>query len=1133
MKINELLEEYRQSADYLKYKHGLIHAIQKRNSVHVRGFAGSSRSFLAASTILEWHQTPKIISEGSCFLFISANREDAEYFAQDLESLMDHKKKVHVFPSSLKKKYQYDSWVPEDIQARTEVLTLIQKKGESENHSSAITLISTFPEALIEKTIQPGDLVKNSFLVHKGDTLDIDFFLEFLFEHHFERVDFVYTPGCFSWRGGILDVFSFSHEKPFRIELDGSLIESIREFDPEDQLSTREMGFFQLVPDVQLHATQYTSGCFFDYLPENTCIWSQDLPDILEKTQLIHQKALGHSMTYQVGEELTLPFMAADYFMNAPDFKNKLSSFVHVEWGNRFYYSDPSSIITFQHSHIPEFQQHFPLIIQDFKSRMDSDMKLFVFSESGKQIERLYSIFEDIEAGIVFEPVFHGLREGFVDEKEKKVYYTEHQLFNRHYALKKRRQNNQTRFLTLKEIRELAPGDYVVHNDHGIGKFGGLVKTENHGIRVEVVRIVYKDNDLLYVPIQSLHKISKFQGKEGSPPRLNKLGSDAWEKLKRQTKNKVKDIARDLIKLYATRKANPGFSFSPDSYLQTELEASFVYEDTPDQARATEDVKKDMESPHPMDRLVCGDVGFGKTEIAIRAAFKAVCDSKQVAILVPTTILAHQHYRTFKDRFKNFPVNVDYVNRFRSALEQKDILRRTASGQIDILIGTHRILSKDIRFKNLGLLIIDEEQKFGVTAKEKLKEFRANIDTLTLTATPIPRTLHFSLMGARDLSIINTPPPNRQPVTTELHAFGLDLIRDALRFEKERGGQSFLIHDKVKDIYDLAEKVRESCPELKIGVGHGQLEGHELEEVMIRFMEGEYDVLIATTIIESGLDISNANTIIINNAHMYGLSDLHQMRGRVGRSNKKAYCYLLIPGFSGMSEDSRKRLAAIEEFSDLGSGFNVAMRDLDIRGSGNLLGAEQSGFIAEIGFDMYHKILDEAVRELKDEEFGDIFGDEIQEKTQKDVTIESDLPLMIPDVYVRSTQERLALYSELAGIKNEDHLQKFLYKLKDRFGPLPPQVIDLTDAIRIKWHCQELGFEKASYKNQSLTCYFPSDQQDGYYESSKFQSIMDAIGANSTQYQVKQTNKALTLTIKPIAGIIAASDALLELKKQT
>ncbi len=1114
MKLTELIDEIKRGEKFQSLVAALAAKQLPDSAVHLSGFSGAGSSVMSACFIHEYRQP---------VLFIVDNLDQANYLANDLSNLLEGKV-IDVFPSSFKRSFQYNQPDNALILQRAEVLSKLNTTSESALFQSTLRLIVSYPEALVEQVITQDDLTKSSYEVKVGDKLDIEFFLEFLVEHGFERSDFVYEAGFFSIRGGILDVYSFSNPLPFRIELDGDIIESIREFNPEDQLSTRKMQFFSLVPNVQSVALQQQHQSFFQYLPHHTLVWSKDLPYAFDVVEKIQNKAKGTLINLNTAQGDMFELPAIELFADGDTFKKHLSNFKKVEYGPRAYFKAADQVV-FNQSPQPSFNKQFNLIKDDLKANKDKGYKNLVFSDSGKQIERLYAIFDDIDPTVEFEPVFHAISEGYIDHDLKFVCYTEHQLFDRFYKFKSRESHSRNKMITLKELRELKPGDYVVHTDHGIGKFAGLEKMDVSGTKVEVVRLVYRDNDLLYVPINSLNKISKYIGKDGTEPRLNKLGSDAWDKLKRNTKAKVKDIARDLIQLYAARKSQTGFQFSPDNYMQTELEASFIYEDTPDQAKATDDFKKDMESPNPMDRLICGDVGFGKTEVAIRAAFKAVCDSKQVAILVPTTILASQHYRTFKERLRDFPVNIDFVNRFRTATEQKDILRRTKEGKIDILIGTHRILSKDVGFKDLGLMIIDEEQKFGVASKEKLKQFRVNVDTLTLTATPIPRTLHFSLMGARDLSIINTPPPNRQPVTTELHAIDDEIIRDAINEEISRGGQVFVIHNRVKDIYDLADKIRGLCPQAKVGVGHGQLEGHELEEVMIKFVEAEYDVLVATTIIESGLDITNANTILINNAHMYGLSDIHQMRGRVGRSNKKAYCYLLVPGLGMLTEDARKRLSAIEEFSDLGSGFNVAMRDLDIRGSGNLLGAEQSGFIAEIGFEMYHKILDEAVQELKDFEFKDLFKDEPEKEVKKDVTVDADIALVIPDFFVRSNQERLSLYSELATIENEKELEKFKYKLKDRFGPLPPQVIDLTDAVKLKWAAQALQLEKIVLKKKEMVCYFPSDQQSSYYESSLFSKIMMFISSNPT-FVLKQTPKFLTLNIPHIHGIMDAEQKL-------
>lgn len=772
----------------------------------------------------------------------------------------------------------------------------------------------------------------------------------------------------------------------------------------------------------------------------------------------------------------------------------------------------------------PVFNRNFELLFDHFEEQAKEQRELIVFSDNSKQIERILSISEDMGRPVKFEPIYKGLSGGFVDDEIKVGCYTEHQLFNRYYQSSKRKGYTKSQALTIKQLRDLNPGDFVVHIDHGVGKFQGLQKMEMGGKIQEAVRILYKNNDLLYVNIGSLHKISKFSGKEGHQPKLNKLGSDAWQKLKTKTKKKVKDIARDLIKLYAKRKAKPGYQFAPDSYLQTELEASFMFEDTPDQAKATEDVKKDMQSPHPMDRLVCGDVGFGKTEIAIRAAFKAVCDSKQVAILVPTTILAQQHYYTFKKRFEGFPVTVDYLNRFRTTKQQNATIKNMEEGKVDVVIGTHKLLGSKIKFKDLGLLIIDEEQKFGVGAKEKLKSLRVNVDTLTLTATPIPRTLHFSLMGARDLSIINTPPQNRRPIKTSLHVWNDEVIQEAVSHELNRQGQAFVVHNRVADIEDIAQKIRDLVPGARVRVGHGQMKGDELENVMVRFIEKEFDVLVATTIIESGLDIPNANTIIINNAHMFGLSDLHQMRGRVGRSNTKAYCYLLAPPLYGLPDDGRRRLEAIEQYSDLGGGFSIAMRDLDIRGAGNLLGAEQSGFISEIGFQMYHKILDEAIKELRDTEFKGVLKEESNKAD--DCVVETDMDIMIPDRYISNITERLSIYTELSLLKDPEKIVNFRDDLQDRFGRIPQSVRNLLQTIRIKWKASEMFISKVKIKGGKMLLYFSNDLDDSYYQTPRFGDLLQKVNNSGHKYRFKQTNTHLVLVIEEVENLLKAYSEL-------
>lgn len=1101
MNLNELLSLYSGSKLFTDLAGKLNHKTDAK--LHLKGLVGSADAVLA--TALYKHQPDTQV-------FIFNDEEQARYFYSDLENLLEGKT-VLFFPSSFKRPFHIHLSENARVLERAEVLNRLNQ------HVITGELIVTTIDALAEMVISENDLSKNTYEIKAGHPFDIEFFIEFLTEHHFERADFVYEAGQFSIRGGIVDIFSFSNDTPYRIELDGDSIDSIRTFDPNTQLSLKKVDRFFIIPNVQKELNETGRQHFFNYLNSGAIIWCKDLQLSKDTLQAGAEKAKQLFEKYKPEDDENKLSEPEKTYAHADTIFTEVSKHRVIEFGTRYYFKKAEEI-SFSFSPQPVFHKNFKLLIENLKSNKQKNLINLIFSDSSRQIERLYSIFDDLDKDVDFKPIYHAISSGFIDNELGLACYTEHQMFDRFYRGKIKQGYTKSKLITLKELRDLKPGDYVTHIDHGIGKFAGLEKVDLNGNMQEAVRLVYRDNDLLYVSINSLHKISKYSGKDGTEPRLNKLGSDAWEKLKTNTKRKVKDIARDLIKLYARRKAQPGFAFTPDSYLQTELEASFMYDDTPDQTKATADFKKDMESSHPMDRLICGDVGFGKTEIAIRAAFKAVCDSKQVAILVPTTILANQHYRTFKERLKDFPCNVDYINRFRSTAEQKSILQKVKEGKLDILIGTHKLISKEVKFKNLGLLVIDEEQKFGVTAKEKLKAMKVNVDTLTLTATPIPRTLHFSLMGARDLSIINTPPPNRQPVTTELHVYNDDLLKEVITHEVDRGGQVFFVHHRVKDIYEVAERISLICPGVRVGVAHGQLEGDKLEDAMIKFIEGDYDVLVATTIIESGLDISNANTIIINNAHMFGLSDLHQMRGRVGRSNTKAFCYLLVPSMSSLTNEARRRLQAIEEFSDLGSGFNVAMRDLDIRGAGNLLGGEQSGFIAEIGFEMYHKILDEAISELKEEEFTELFKDEQMHKIEsKDCVIETDYEALIPDEYVRSTSERLSLYNELSSIEKNEDLEKFATQLRDRFGPLPQQVIDLIELISLREVAKKLGFEKIVLKNSQFAGYFPDEKKQSYYQSEIFSKILQFAQHNSGRCKMKQTPKSLILGIQHISGI--------------
>ena len=1111
MNIKDLLNLYKEDPRVAALANKLNSDPKSR--IHLKGLVGSSDAVFAIALYLLQHRN---------LVFVLPEREEASYFQSDLENLID--KEVLFFPSSFRKAFEFTQPDSGSILQRAEVLNEL-------NHSSEFgQLIVTYPEALAEKVIDRAALEKNTLDIATGNKLSIDFINEFLIEYDFERVEFVYEPGQFSIRGGIVDIFSFSHDLPYRVEFFGDFIESIRTFVIEDQLSVEHVKTITIVPNVQSKFLTDHNISLLEYIDADTVVWFKDVQFSLDIIREGYKKAIELWKALPVADKQHNPHWIDPKFNFTDDklIADQLSDFPIIEFGKQFFYT-PKETISFDIKPQPSFNKDFNLLIHNIKLNEEQHIQNLIFTDSTKQIERLYSIFDDIDKTVKFTPVHHSLREGFIDHGQKLACYTDHQIFDRYYKYKLKKGYVRSQAITLKELRELKPGDYITHIDHGIGKYAGLEKVEVSGKQQEMIRLVYADNDLLYVNINSLNRISKYSGKDGTVPKMNKLGTDTWEKLKKTTKKKVKDIARDLIKLYAIRKAQTGNAFYPDTYLQTELEASFIYEDTPDQVKATADVKKDMEAPHPMDRLVCGDVGFGKTEIAIRAAFKAVADSKQVAILVPTTILALQHYKTFTARLAEFPCNIDYINRFKTSKQIKETLQKLADGKVDIIIGTHRIVSKDVKFKDLGLLIIDEEQKFGVGVKEKLKQLRSNVDTLTLTATPIPRTLHFSLMGARDLSIISTPPPNRQPVVTELHTFNDTLIKEAVEFEINRSGQMFFIHNRVADLPQLGALIHKLVPKARIGIAHGQLEGDALEDVMLKFVDAEYDVLVATTIIEAGLDIPNANTIIINHAHMFGLSDLHQMRGRVGRSNKKAFCYLLSPPLSTLTNEARKRLSAIEEFSDLGSGFNVAMRDLDIRGSGNLLGAEQSGFIAEIGFEMYHKILDETIQELKDEEFKDLFTDEKPRPFVAFTQVDTDLEVLIPDAYVTNIAERYNLYTELSKIEDEAALEQFKQQLIDRFGPIPEPVRVLINTWRLQSLGKSIGFEKLSFKKNTLKGYFIANQQSTYFESDQFNRVLQYAQAFPRRCNLKEVKKTLRLAIEFINGLDEAIEILQEI----
>ncbi|MBB2150153.1 transcription-repair coupling factor [Pedobacter gandavensis] len=1082
----------------------------KGNKLQLKGLVGSADATIATAIYFLLHKP---------MLFVLPDREEASYFMADLESILD--KEVLLFPSSFRKPFEFTQVDTANVLARAEVL------NELNHHSEYGKIVVTYPEALAEKVINRSVLEKNTLEIAVQTKLGIDFINEFLFDYDFERTEFVYEPGQFSIRGGIVDIFSFSHDLPYRIEFFGDVVESIRTFEIESQLSVEDVKSFTIIPNVQSKYLTESNINLLDYIEKDTLLWFKDVEFSLDIIKAGYKKA----------KELWLALPAKEKAENQdwidPKFaftdEKMMADMVHdfalLEFGKQFFYKT-EHVFSFDTKPQPSFNKDFNLLIHNLKENEKQGIHNYIFSSSPKQTERLYAILEDIDKTAKFTPVNIPLREGFLDPHQNVAFYTDHQIFDRFYKYKLKRGYQRSQAITLKELRDLKPGDFVTHIDHGIGKYAGLEKVEVSGKTQEMIRLVYADNDLLYVNINSLNRIAKYSGKDGTPPKMNKLGTEAWDKLKKNTKKKVKDIARDLIKLYAIRKTQVGTAFAPDGYLETELEASFIYEDTPDQEKATMDVKKDMEAPHPMDRLICGDVGFGKTEIAIRAAFKAVANGKQAAVLVPTTILALQHFKTFSARLKDFPCTVDYINRFKTNKQIKETLVKLAEGKVDIVIGTHRLLSKDVKFKDLGIMIIDEEQKFGVTSKEKLRVLRANVDTLTLTATPIPRTLHFSLMGARDLSIMSTPPPNRQAVNTELHVFNDKLIQEAIQFELDRGGQVFFIHNRVNDLPQLGGMIQRLVPKARIGIAHGQLDGDALEDVMLDFINGEKDVLVATTIIEAGLDIPNANTIIINHAHMFGLSDLHQMRGRVGRSNKKAFCYLLSPPLSTLTSEARKRLSAIEEFSDLGSGFNIAMRDLDIRGSGNLLGAEQSGFIAEIGFEMYHKILDEAIQELKGDEFKDLFKNEPARPFVTYTQVDTDLEMFIPDDYVTNITERYNLYTELSKLENETQLKAFETALKDRFGPVPKPVKTMLNVLRLQWVAKKLAFEKLSFKKGVLRGYFIADKQSNFFDSTMFNQILHFAQMHPRICNLKEVKNSLRIAFEGLKSVDEAVEML-------
>ena len=1075
----------------------------------ISGLVGSSYPLVIAEV---FKQTEKP------FLIVLNNKEEAAYHLNDLENLLGEKN-VLFYPGSYRRPYQIEETDNANVLLRAEVLNRINSRKKP-------AIIVSYPEALFEKVVTRKELEKHTLKISVGDDLSIDFVNEVLFEYHFKRTDFVTEPGEFSVRGGILDVFSFSNDMPYRIEFFGDDVESIRSFDVETQLSTEPANKITIIPNMENKMMEEKRTSFLKYIASKTVIFYKN-EDIFYKgiNSLFHQaEEVYKKLDGEINQN-----SPSQLFCSSNLIKNELEGFTKVKLINASNESD----INFNTKPQPSFNKQFNLLIENLNSNTQKGFKNYIFCSSKQQELRFHDIFEDTEQQVdQFETVVFPLFEGFIDIEQKNVCYTDHQIFERYHKFQLKNGYAKKQAITLKELTNLEVGDYVTHIDHGIGKFGGLQKIDVEGKLQEAIKLIYGERDILYLSIHSLHKISKYTGKDGTTPKIYKLGSGAWKKLKQKTKKRVKEIAFNLIELYAKRRTLKGFAYDPDSYLQHELESSFIYEDTPDQITSTEDVKRDMENQRPMDRLVCGDVGFGKTEVAIRAAFKAVDNGKQVAILVPTTILAFQHFKTFSERLAEMPVNVDYLNRFRSTKQRATVLEKLKNGTLDIVIGTHQLVNKAVEFKDLGLLIVDEEQKFGVAVKDKLKSIKQNVDTLTLTATPIPRTLQFSLMAARDLSIISTPPPNRYPVETNVIRFSEDTIRDAIRYEISRNGQVFFVHNRIENIKEVAGMIQRLVPDAKIGIGHGQLDGKKLEQLMLAFMNNEFDVLVSTTIIESGLDVPNANTIFINNANNFGLSDLHQMRGRVGRSNKKAFCYFITPPYSAMTDDARKRIQALEQFSELGSGLNIAMKDLEIRGAGDLLGGEQSGFINEIGFETYQKILAEAIDELKEKEFKDLYSGTEHELKDfvKETVIDTDFELLFPDDYVNNITERLNLYNKLGDLKTEEELQKYETDLIDRFGELPIQAIDLLNSVRIKWIAIAIGLERVIMKQGKLVGYFVTDQESSFYQSPIFSKIIQFVKINPSLVKMKEKNTRnglrLIITFENITTINKALKSL-------
>ncbi|WP_299672368.1 transcription-repair coupling factor [uncultured Polaribacter sp.] len=1101
MSKQHIVNQYQTSVNVLQI---ITQFQQEKNHFQIQNLVGSSLSFVISETFKKADKP---------YLLIFNDKEEAAYYLNDLEQLLGDKN-VLFYPGSYRRPYQIEETDNANVLLRSEVLNRINSRKKP-------AVIVTYPTALFEKVVTKKELEKNTLKVTVGENLSLDFVNEILFEYKFKRVDFVTEPGDFSVRGGIIDVFSFSNDEPYRIEFFGDEIDSIRSFDVETQLSKEKLKKVSIMPNVENKtleepfdsAQDKIRESFLKYISSNTIIFTKNIDLLVGNLDKFFQKAA------EAFDDLSKEIKHAkpsELFCDGAFIKKQLQEFLLVEMSPRAQ-SRGLSEINFNTIPQPSFNKQFNLLIVNLNEYHKAGFTNYIFCANDQQAKRFHDIFDDAETEVHYETVVFPLYQGFVDVDNKLVCYSDHQIFERYHKFRLKNGYAKKQAITLQELNKLEIGDYVTHMDHGIGKFGGLQKIDVQGKKQEAIKLVYGERDILYVSIHSLHKISKFNGKDGKAPKIYKLGSGAWKKIKQKTKARVKHVAFNLIQLYAKRKLQKGFAFGPDTHIQHELEASFMYEDTPDQFTATQDIKNDMEKEQPMDRLICGDVGFGKTEVAIRAAFKAVDNGKQVAILVPTTILAFQHYKTFTERLKNFPIKIDYLNRFRTAKQKTTAIDGVNDGSVDIIIGTHQLTSQRIQFKDLGLLIIDEEQKFGVAVKDKLKTLKENVDTLTLTATPIPRTLQFSLMAARDLSVIKTAPPNRHPIESNVIRFSEETIRDAISYEISRGGQVFFIHNRIENIKEVAGLLQRLVPSAKIGIGHGQMEGKKLEGLMLGFMNNEFDVLVSTTIIESGLDVPNANTIFINNANNFGLSDLHQMRGRVGRSNKKAFCYFITPPYHMMTDDARKRIEALVLFSDLGSGINIAMKDLEIRGAGDLLGGEQSGFINDIGFETYQKILQEAIQELKENEFKELYPTDTSKPKEfvKEVTIDTDFEILFPDDYVNSITERLALYHKLGTLEEESALQTFETEIVDRFGEIPIEVCDLLDSVRIKWLAKELGLEKIILKQKRMIGYFVSNQQSDFYQTDAFARMLTYVKNNgkSCVMKEKETKNGLRLLI--------------------